>query len=458
MNNATPPFHLTTSVWGSAYTKTFVEVTLPSLLSPGNIPSLPNVKQSVYKIFTTEADAGAIRGSASYRKLQDIANVELRTIAEFGQNQYVTSSSCYRIAAGEAASAGAVIVFLIPDMVFADGGMRTIARHIEGGKIAVLVGGLRTLKESIVPEVLRRFARDGTICAPPRELVSLAASHLHPIMQNHVYDGDCASFHPSFFCWPVKDEGFVVHNCHMHPVAINMAGSDVAFRTTIDDVLLQSGGANDDSLAIIDDSDDLLWFEMSSFEHSFGGLTAKRLWEIVVWLDASTSDQQRQFMRRQLKVHSGTCDSEAWKATEKRARIVVDTVLAARELDSARIQGFPNGYAPGGTHPLVPRFDMPYPLEKLSRPVRLAFVERLVHLDSRPQLEIFDRLLAFQRMKDILRILVRTIERRAREYLDKERKAQSSGIRSLAKRSLAGAIVMASGLRRAFARTFMRHP
>ena len=343
--SAVPPFHLVTPVWGTQFTDTFLEVTLPCLLSPGNIPGLPDLTQCTYKIFSTDTDFPRIRESPAFKNLCTLMKVELRKIESFDENPYVRSSTCYRTASREAAAAGAVAVYLIPDMVFADGGLRSIARLMQQGKRAVMVAGLRTTKETIVPEVLSRFRAGDAIMAPPQALVELAMRHLHPIMQHHMYDSDCETFNPSFFCWPVAGEGCVVHCAHLHPVAVNFLGSRATFHGTIDDDLLFDLKLRDEELAFVTDSDDLLWFEISARDRSVPPATGKRLWEILKWLNGATYPHQRGYLTHALRVHSNGAESPAWRAAEVHAAGVIATVLSAFELEKDRIGRSPAAYA-----------------------------------------------------------------------------------------------------------------
>lgn len=342
--SATLPFHLVTPVWGTEFTNTFLEVTLPCLLSPGNIPSLPDLGRCTYKIFSTDIDFPRIRESPAFKKLGSLMKVELRRIERLDDNPYIGSSACYRTASREAVAAGAVAVYLIPDMIFADGGLRSIAKFMQQGKRAVMVAGMRTTKETIVPEVLSRFRVGDAIVAPPRALVELAMQHLHPIMQLHMYDDDCETFNPSFFCWPVADEGCVVHCAHLHPVAVNFLGSRATFHGTIDDDLLFDLELRDEELAFVKDSDELLWFEISARDRPVPPSTGKRLWEILKWLSGATYPHQRGYLARALRVHSGGTESQAWRAAEARAAKIIGTVLSAYELEKDRISRSPATY------------------------------------------------------------------------------------------------------------------
>jgi hypothetical protein len=341
---ASRSFHLVTPVWGADFTRTFLDVTLPCLLSPGNIPALPP-GSCVYKIFTSDDDRARIVESPAFRTLSSLATVELRTLEQRDDNPYVQSSNCYRAATREASDAGAAIIYLIPDMIFADGGLAAIARFLGQGKRAVLVAGLRTVKESIVPEVLARFRAGGAITVPPRPLVGLAMRHMHPVMQHHMYDEESAGFNPSFFCWRVPEQGFVVHCAHLQPVAVDLRGQRATSYGTIDDDLLFDLGLRPDELAYAEDSDDLLWFELSPRGRIIEPPSGRRLWEILRWLNGATYPHQRDYLRRTLRIRATDATSAEWRAAEARGARVVDAILSAFDLEQARIARDPGQYA-----------------------------------------------------------------------------------------------------------------
>jgi len=323
------PLHLVTPVWGEKYTQTFLEVTLPTLLSPGNIPSVPNLADCVYRIYTTPADAKVIVASAAYARLRALVQVDIVYLRGLGENKYLTSSECYRVAARDAAFEHSAALFLIPDMVFADGGLSSIVRLLRGGRRAVLVMGLRALKESLVPQVVAGYSREDCICIPPRELVRLGIKHIHPIVESHTYDREEAPFHPSVICWKVKEEGFLLHAFHLHPVAIYPTGTGTDFRGTIDDDLVQAAGFSSDEVHIVTDSDELVWFEISSRDQIVPIPTNKSLGQIVGWMGGATSRYHRELVLTPIRVHSGEPSGPPWVKAEKRGQDVVKSFLSA---------------------------------------------------------------------------------------------------------------------------------
>ena len=61
--------HLITVVWGNEFLKTFLNITLPSQLSEGNIPALDKKCIPIYYIYTRSEDHPKIISSLIYQKL-----------------------------------------------------------------------------------------------------------------------------------------------------------------------------------------------------------------------------------------------------------------------------------------------------------------------------------------------------------------------------------------------------
>jgi hypothetical protein len=301
----------------------------PSLLSPGNLPSVSNLRECVYKIYTTQRDAEAIKCSGAYAQLSALLPVDFRYIEKLDDGKDVISSDCYREAVSEAAAKHAAVFTAVPDVVFADGGLTSITRLLSQGKKAILIMGLRAVKESLVPELHARFQRGGCICIQPRKLAELACRHVHPITECHMYDGDTKDFHPSVLCWRVKDEGFLLHSFHLHPVAI-CPPPGIRFSRTIDDDLMQAAAFSDEDIYVLSNSDEFLCIELSDRSYSFSMLPREQsIEELVVWMSYSTSRCHRHNLLTVIRVAAGDTSGPEWSQAERRASEVVSRILEA---------------------------------------------------------------------------------------------------------------------------------
>src|SRR5215467_3554629 len=62
-------------VWGYEFTQQFLNVSLPTLLAPGNLPALAESLPTEFVFLTGRKDEPMIRDSAGYRRLSTICPV-----------------------------------------------------------------------------------------------------------------------------------------------------------------------------------------------------------------------------------------------------------------------------------------------------------------------------------------------------------------------------------------------
>ncbi len=334
--------HFVTPVWGREFTQTFLEVMLPSLLAPGNLPAIPNKEQCVYKIFTLENDAQTIKGSSAFAALASLMTVEVNIIQEPKENKYYRASDCYRESSRQASLAQAAVAMFGPDVVVADGSVDAMVRLLRNGKRAILVMGVRTIKESIIPELLSRYAEDGCLRVPKRQLAKLALDHLHPITESHMFDGDSPRYHASGLFWRVGDEGLLLHAFHLHPIVVHAPTFPGDFEGTIDNDLMEKSNLPDEAVHIVADSDEFLCFEMSSRDYSFDTPDRGGMLSLVSSVQYSTSRFHRKVVRVPIRVHAGKTTESKWSQTERRAQYVISRILDACD-ESAYLAAWSRG-------------------------------------------------------------------------------------------------------------------
>ena len=184
--------HIIVPVWGREYTQIFIDLLLPTLLAPGNIPALPHPERHVFQIYTTLEDRAMIEASPAYQRLIRhirVAFHRVRVRDPFtAVNRFSVQSDCYRRAIREADAADQAMVFLTPDSVMADGSLRNLAAIAGRPGVRTIYGpGVRLIKEPVQAHLLRhhRVTEDGPIIIAPRELVRVMLDNLHPIAKAH---------------------------------------------------------------------------------------------------------------------------------------------------------------------------------------------------------------------------------------------------------------------------------
>jgi hypothetical protein len=74
-------FHYIMAVWGKRYRQLFVDIVLPTLLSPGNLSGCRYRMNSVFKICTLAEDAAWLDRQPLLRRLRGVIDIEFHVIA-----------------------------------------------------------------------------------------------------------------------------------------------------------------------------------------------------------------------------------------------------------------------------------------------------------------------------------------------------------------------------------------
>ena len=94
-----PPkaIQLLVPVWGATYTSQFVEVSLPTLLSPGNLPALAKALPCKFIFLTSSTDATDLQDHAAIHYLRSVCDVEFSVIDDLitGDNYSTTITLAY---------------------------------------------------------------------------------------------------------------------------------------------------------------------------------------------------------------------------------------------------------------------------------------------------------------------------------------------------------------------------
>ena len=334
---ATPAttYDVVTAVWGAEFIDLFLDVCIPSQLSPANLPALP--PGSRYRIFTTGADVPRLAADPRLDDVRRVLPVDIVEVNMTEADRQVTPGeswnvhkrmiACHRRAAADAAIGERALIFLAPDFVLAEGTIAGLVRIHSGGARAVLTANLRLSREGVVAALAARRA-NGAL--PPRELVGLAMRHLHPWTRSLMADGTSTSDNPTSVYWPVRSgsavEGLLVRSFYLHPMLVDPVRRMLMPGGPIDSHYVRDCCPDLTQCQVVDDSDDLIVFELSpagrviSNERSRRGVSPLRLSAVA----ANCDRYQLSHWQRPIRLHAGDLD-ERWTAVEKASsRLVRD--------------------------------------------------------------------------------------------------------------------------------------
>lgn len=323
-------YHFVTPVWGGAYTKLYVDVVIPAQLAPGNLPCFRDVPNCRYVIYTRPDDAAAIRESAAFKMLDECVPVTFEPIPQGVDVVHDMMTQCYRRGIMTAERADAAIVFMTPDVVFADGSLLTIKRLAEQGSDVIYAPSIRVMKDLVAVRLMRTFKSGGVIGVPSRKLMRIALDNLHPLAHSSWWEEGEGGLVPATIYWRVADEGILAHCFHLHPLLVYPQKKGVKFFGTIDDDYVLAACPDSSRDAVVGDSDEVLMIDLTDprrfieFEMRFAKGSVR---DTVRWAEQFTNLRHQKLFTTAIRLHTGISDPQRWAEVEARARGVVDEVV-----------------------------------------------------------------------------------------------------------------------------------
>jgi hypothetical protein len=203
----------TTVFWGDWHRDMFLNVNLPSMLATGNLPALIKDVTCEYVVYTTSSDAHIIEQNGAFARLRALMPVTVKLFSPSKTRHPIDlHQDIWRAATKHAHDYGAFILFMPPDVVWADGSFVQLREALVAGKRAIFMSYPRVVSETIVPAMQERYPHSptGAMTISPRDMIGLAIEHTHPLMA--AYDRTAAHFpiHPEMVIWPIENDGFLL--------------------------------------------------------------------------------------------------------------------------------------------------------------------------------------------------------------------------------------------------------
>lgn len=269
-----PPkaIQLLVPVWGAAYTSQFLEISLPTLLSPQNLPALAKTLPCKLVFLTSSTDAADLNDHAAIHYLRSVCDVEISVIDDLitGDNYSTTITLAYARAVRAAGETmlDTCFFFMISDYVVADGSLANVLARMQAGYSGVVAGNFQVVEESAKGSFFKTFdsGKPGMI-VHSRELMRWALDHLHPMtLANMVNFPLCHTTHTNRLFWRVDDNTLIGRFYLMHMICIRPEVADFVIGSSCDysfiPEMCPSGNVH-----VLTDSDDYLVVEMQKRSH-----------------------------------------------------------------------------------------------------------------------------------------------------------------------------------------------
>jgi hypothetical protein len=332
-----------TPVWGEAYVRLYLDVVIPAQLAPQNLPVFASQVETKYVIFTTAADMETIRSAPVFALLNAAVEVVFEFVDPEIKVAHGRMSDCFRRGIEMANNAGVAVVFLTPDIVFANGSFASLKRLSEQGYDVIFIPAIRTLKQGVSVGLLSQFKTGPAIQICPHDLMRTALDNLHPLADLSWWDEGETDLLPANLYWRVNSEGILGRCFHLHPLYVRPQRRNVRFFGTVDDDYCSAACPDRSRDYVVTDSDEFLAIELSDPSHFVRtGLRKGSIDDVVAWAELAANSRHRSLFDHVMRMHTGIHNVELWAQAAAEADDVATLTARRLELSTWRLGGKPS--------------------------------------------------------------------------------------------------------------------
>jgi hypothetical protein len=259
-------------VWGESFIAQFLLVSLPTLLAPGNLPSIAKALPCKLIFLTSSEGADVLRDHPAIHYVQDICEVEIRIIDDLitGDNYSTTITLAYAraVRAAGAEMLDTCFFFLISDYIMADGSLANVLARMQAGYSGVVAGNFQVVEEVARKSFFSTFDTGGPeIVLRARDLMRWAMKYLHTMtLANMVNFPLSHSIHSNRLFWRVDENTLIGRFYLMHMICIQPEVANFEIGSSCDysfiPEMCPSGNVH-----VLSDSDEYLVVEMQNSRH-----------------------------------------------------------------------------------------------------------------------------------------------------------------------------------------------
>jgi hypothetical protein len=267
------PFYFIVVLWGTRFRDYFLEYCVPSLLAPGNLPSLSTKTPSKFLIVTRPDDWAAIEASPIFALLRRHVEPVFVEIAPCppGRSGCQHMGLGHRIACDTAHRDQAYATVLTPDCMLSDGGVARLQELARSGVQLVLTAALRFGEEPFLGHLrgmgaLPAVSRSQTatpLAISGRQMAYAAVNGFHSETLAYEWDAPGLMVISPAAWWRVPGEdGIVLHSLSWAPLLLDygaVADHDTSTfdQWTLDGDYLFNNAKDISRIHVVQDSDEL---------------------------------------------------------------------------------------------------------------------------------------------------------------------------------------------------------
>lgn len=256
-------YYFLVTFWERQFSDYFINYCIPSLISPGNIPSLPGKPR--FLIACPKVDWDYLCASRSYRLLSVYCDVEWIKIERptDPRDTHKAMGRAHVLLTQRAFEDRACGVLVTPDFMLADGSLEFIEKKRQEGFKVVMTCALRSEEESL----FRAMSESGVDLSrgiSKREMAYCAVNGHHSETQQYEWLTGYFSKKPSAVWWRVDEHQMLIYPLSWSPILIDYSAlvshdDSVMREWTIDgDYIYKNFGDAQKYIYVCQDSDEVI--------------------------------------------------------------------------------------------------------------------------------------------------------------------------------------------------------
>jgi len=260
--------------WGSAFIEKMAWASLPSLMSPKNIPTLVKENDLIIDLITHETNVQELLALREIQMLAEYCEIRIYCFPHFAEFfdwskslPYIFFGHAQHFSVLRAQQDNVDVLILSADVVYADGCFDFVARHVSDEPRALFYDGLNC---SLTPlrARLAPYRKESVLTIDPQQLAKFAVETMKPIFEHCFYNMSGRSTKvssPSLFFR--KSFGFRIYSALQGVVYVSAAGlqgltgfDHLTLEGVCSEIILEK--LDPDQIIVRTSMDDILWVEL----------------------------------------------------------------------------------------------------------------------------------------------------------------------------------------------------
>jgi hypothetical protein len=316
-------------IWGYRYVSEFLEFGLPTLLAPGNLPTVARELPFRVTALTSEEDEPLIRAHPAWRHLQQICAADVQPIDDLITKSNHSATMTLALARTMRSYGAEIVdtcfVLWMSDYLAADGSLAAVLRGFQNGASGIFAGNFQIIAEDAIPSLRRTIdLRSSIIAVSNRELLAWSLRYLHPAtISKFVNFGLSHNSYTDRLFWRVDEETLIGRFYLMHPIGVRPETADFEIASSFDYSFIPEMCPSGNILTLID-SDEYFVIEMQKRDQEHQKLIPGPLGksELAGQLSDWTTAQHRKNAEQTVVFHAGDAPANLADAVAEADRYI----------------------------------------------------------------------------------------------------------------------------------------